>query len=329
MKVLNWGILGTGMIADRFARGLASTDDAARYAVASREKERAQDFAMKFGFARAYGGYESVIRDQSVDAVYVALPNHLHADWAVKAAEGGKHVLLEKPATIHTAELEAVLAAAKKSGVFFMEAFMYRCHPRIARLREVLADGRIGQVRRIDTVFEVSMRSPETNIRMKNEMGGGALMDLGCYCVSFCRMVAGAEPESVSAEARIDPAARIDLRTSGRLTFPGGVEATFVCANNAAEVRAEARIEGTAGNIVVHDPWGPVEDGAPIVITAGENVQTLEVKLGKDLYANEALTVAEHLEAGQAPQMNWEDSLGQVRTMDKLRAAMGLRFDCE
>ncbi len=329
MKVLNWGVLGTGMIADRFSRGLASTDQAARYAVGSREKERAQDFAMKFGFARAYGSYEQVLRDESTDAVYIALPNSLHAEWATKAAEAGKHILLEKPATVNTAELEAVLATAKKNGVFFMEALMYRCHPRIARLKEILSDGRIGEVRVIETSFEIDMGLKLANYRMKNAMGGGALMDLGCYCVSFCRMAAGAEPTAARGVACIDPATRVDWQSAGLMKFPSGAVASFTCGNQCGRVHTEARIHGSKGNILVTDPWGPVEDGAPIIVNVGDEVQTLDVKLGSDLYANEALTVAEHLEAGQAPQMSWADSLGQARTMDALRKNMGLKFDCE
>ena len=329
MKVLNWGILGTGMIADRFARGLASTNDAARYAAGSRQKERAQDFAMKFGFARAYGSYEEVLRDESTEAVYVALPNSLHAEWAVRAAEHGKHVLLEKPATLNAAELQRVLAAAEKNGVFFMEAFMYRCHPRIAQLREILAGGRIGEVRLVEASFEIDVGPKPGNYRAKNAMGGGALMDLGCYCVSFCLMVAGAEPEAVRGLAHIDPQTRVDFHSAGLLRFPGGAVAAFACGNQCGRVHTEARIHGAEGSILVTDPWGPVEDGAPIIVSVGDEVQTLDVKLGKDLYANEALTVAEHLDAGQAPQMSWADSLGQARTMDALRKDMGLAFDGE
>lgn len=206
---------------------------------------------------------------------------------------------------------------------------MYRCHPRIARLKEIISDGRIGEVRLIEASFEIDMGLKLANYRMKNAMGGGALMDLGCYCVSFCRMAAGAEPEAVRGVARIDPATRVDWQSAGVLRFPGGAVAAFACGNQCGRVHDEARIHGSKGSVLVTDPWGPVEDGAPIIVNAGEEVQTLDVKLGRDLYANEALTVAEHLEAGQAPQMSWADSLGQARTMDALREDMGLKFDCE
>jgi len=329
MRVLNWGILGTGSIADRFARGLASTDEAARYAVGSRDQNRAREFAMKFGFARAHGGYQAVLGDSGVDAVYIALPNSMHREWAVRAAEAGKHVLLEKPATINAAELEEVLAAVREHDVFFAEAFMYRFHPRIARLREILDSGRIGEVRVIEASFEVDMGLALENIRMKNPLGGGSLMDLGAYCVSFCRMVAGREPELARGVAHIDPELRVDLHATGVLRFPGGAVASFACGNQCGEVHTEAHIHGSKGRILVTDPWGPVEDGAPIVVTVGEEVQTLDIKLGSDLYANEALEVARHLDARRTPLMNWEDSLGQARTMDALRADMGLTFDCE
>jgi predicted dehydrogenase len=329
MRVLNWGILGTGSIADRFARGLASTDQAARYAVGSRSGEKARDFAMKFGFARAHGSYAELLADPGVEAVYVALPNSLHREWAVRAAQAGKHVLLEKPATISAAGLEQVLAAAREHDVFFAEAFMYRFHPRITHLREILASGRIGEVRVIEASFEVDMGLAPENIRMKNQLGGGSLMDLGAYCVSFCRMVAGCEPELARGVAHIDPRLRVDLHATGVLRFPGGAVASFACGNQCGEVHTEAHIHGSEGRILVTDPWGPVEDGAPIVVTTREQVQTLDVKLGSDLYANEALEVARHLDARQTPLMSWEDSLGQARTMDALRADMGLTFACE
>jgi predicted dehydrogenase len=329
MRVLNWGIMGTGRIADRFARGLATTDDAAKCAVGSRAKERAQDFAMKFGFARAHGSYEELLSNSSVEAVYIALPNHLHCEWAVRAAKAGKHVLLEKPATITAAELEKVLATAKEHDVFFAEAFMYRFHPRIAALKEILDSGRIGEVRMIDANFEINIDFAPEDFRRKNEMGGGSLMDLGSYCVSFCRMVAGAEPETVHGVAQIDPGTRVDFHATGVLRFPGGAVGSFACGNQSTETRAEVRIQGSEGDILITDPWGPAEDGAPIVVTTPEQVQTLDVKLGKDLYANEALTVAEHLDARQIPAMNWADSRGQAKVMDSLRADMGLKFDCE
>ena len=329
MRHLKWGIMATGGIAGRFAEALAGTEEATALAVASRSGEKAKAFAEKHGIERAFEGYDALLADPDVEAVYVALPNHLHAEWATKCAERGKHVLLEKPATINAAELERVIGAAKKSGVFLMEAFAYRCHPRMAKVREIIASGRIGELRTIQVGFHIHFRGGPENYRMKNAMGGGPLMDLGCYCVSFCRMIAGGEPESVTCLAQIDPETRVDAQAAGTLKFPSGLVASFSCGNLCGRSQSEAFIHGSKGSIEVTEPWGPVHDGAPIIIRTGDDEDVIEVKAGYDLYANEALTVAQHVDERQAPAMTWADSLGQARTMDALRARIGLRFDCE
>jgi predicted dehydrogenase len=330
MQVINWGVLGTGNIANKFSRGLASTEaDAARYAVGSRSKEKAQEMAMKYGYARACGSYEEVISDENTHAVYIALPNHLHAEWAIKAAEAGKHVLVEKPAAINASQLESVLEAVKKNDVFFMEGFMYRCHPRISALKDLLAEEIIGKVQMIETSFVTNFGPQLDNYRLKNEMGGGVLMDMGCYCVSFARQIANCEPDSIRGTATIDPETRVDFHCAGALGFPNGIVASFICGNQTGLLHSEVRVYGTEGSILVTEPWGPVNDGAPIMISAVKGSQNLDTKAGKDLYLNEALVVAEHLENRQAPQVSWDDSLGQVKVMDALRADMGIKFDCE
>ena len=328
MTHLKWGILATGRIAGRFATGLQTTGEATALAVASRDLAKAQAFAKEHGVARAYGSYDELLADPDVDAIYIATPNHLHAPWSIKCAEAGKHILCEKPATLNAAELETVLSAVKRCDVFFMEAFMYRCHPQWARLREVIDAGTIGEVRIIESNFAFNMGMQFDNVRMSNPMGGGGLMDVGCYCVSFSRLVAAEEPVECHAVACIGPEARVDHYAAGILKFPSGAVACFGCAMQCA-VPILAAVYGSKGSIVVNQPWFPDDDTARLTVTAGDTTETIEVTHGLDLYANEALAVAENLDARQSPLMSWDDSLGQARTLDALRRSMGLVFDPE
>ena len=333
MKRLNWGVLAAGKIAGRFAKGLNATEEATALAVGSRSLEKAQAFAKEHDIPKAYGSYEELLADAEVDAVYIATPNSLHAEWAMKTARAGKHILCEKPVTVNAPELEKVLAVVKECDVFFMEAFMYRCHPQWKRLQEVIDAGTVGEVRVLYSTFAYNMGVDEkalANIRLSNPAAGGALMDVGCYCVSFSRLVAGEEPVACKAVGHIGEGTRVDHQTTGVLGFPSGVAASFACATQCG-VPATARVYGSKGSVTVTTPWFPADDNATLVVNAGGTTETIEVKHGRDLYGNEALTVAEHLDARQAPRpaMSWDDSRGQMRTLDALRQSMGLKFDCE
>jgi predicted dehydrogenase len=330
MKHLKWGLLAAGGIAKRFATGLNSTEDATALAVGSRSLDKAKEFAAEFGIERAYGSYEELLADPDVDAVYISTPNHMHAENSIQAARAGKHILCEKPVTLNAAELEAVLEVVREQDVFFMEAFMYRCHPQNAKLLELIASGVIGEVRVIETAFAFNMGQQLENIRMSNPMGGGGLMDVGCYCVSFARMVAGEEPCVCHGVAHIGEASRVDEYMAGVLKFPSGKVAYFSSATQCS-VPACAIVYGSEGSITVANPWFPDDDSAKIIVQAGGEPVTYQVTHGLDLYANEALTVAKCLDNRQAcgTAMTWDDSLGQVRTIDALRQSIGLVFDPE
>ena len=328
MRHLKWGLLAAGGIARKFTNGLATTDEATALAVGSRSLDKAKKFAEEHGIERAYGSYEELLADPDVDAVYISTPNSLHAEWSVKAARAGKHVLCEKPVTTNAAELEEVLEVVKKCDVFFMEAFMYRCHPQWKRLREILGAGTIGEVRILRSSFAFNMGLKLENIRLSNPLAGGALMDVGCYCVSFCRLAAGEEPVECKAVAHVGNESRVDQQTTGVLKFPSGAVAYFSCATQCAMPHA-AEVYGSEGSVAVTNPWQPPDGKTSLVVTAGGTTETIEVTDDCELYAREALTVAKHLDKRQAPAMSWDDSLGQMRTLDALRADMGLKFDCE
>jgi len=321
-------LLGAGNIAAKFANGLTRTDQATGLAIGSRNLEKAREFAAKHGLERAYGSYDEVLADPDVDVVYIALPNHLHAEWSIKAAQAGKHILCEKPVTLNTPQLERVLAVVKAQDVFFMEAFMYRCHPQLQKVRELLEAGAIGEVRTLHASFSFNMGPQYDNTRMVNYMGGGGLMDVGCYCVSFCRWAVGEEPARCRAVAHIGERTRVDEYMAGVLEFPSGPVAYFTSGIQ-CNVPASADIYGSRGSIHIESPWLPPESGTPVMLLADGKAETFEISLGRDLYENEALHVAEHLEQRQAPAMTWDDSLGQMRALDALRADMGLVFDGE
>jgi predicted dehydrogenase len=329
MRHLRWGLVGAGAIARKFADGLNSIDEATALAIGSRSLDKAKQFADKHSLPRAYGSYEELLADGEVDAVYIALPNHLHKEWSVKAAEAGKHILCEKPVTMNAEELAEVLAAVREHDVFFMEAFMYRTHPQWKKVREVLEAGAIGEPRilRSAFAFDTGPGHPDSRL-LRHDMGGGGLLDVGCYCVSFCRWVAAEEPIDCQAVGNMGRESRVDETMTGVLKFPAGLVAYFTSGVR-CNVSPDARIYGEAGSIEIVNPWLPPIGPTPVVVEVGGKVETYEVESGVSQYALEALHVAEHIEERQAPAMSWDDSLGQVRTLDALRKDMGLVWDQE
>ena len=336
---LAWGILGTGNIAKVFAHGVAGSRTGAVVAVGSRGHASAEAFGGQFGIPNRHDSYEALLADPDVRAVYIATPHPLHAEWAIKAAEAGKHVLCEKPLTLNGAQAMAVVEAARRNDVFLMEAFMYRCHPQTARLVELIRAGAIGDVRVISATFSFDVGDNPTSRLLRNDLGGGGILDVGGYCVSMARLIAGAvggtdgaEPIEVTGCAHIGAASRVDEYAAATLLFPGGVLAqltTGVRANGDNVVR----IVGSRGSILVPEPWVPARDGGTtkiIVQRHGEQApQEIVVEAGEGLYALEADTVVAHIDARQAPAMTWDDTLGNMKTLDRWRAAIGLVYDVE
>ena len=200
---VKWGILSTADINRKLIPGAHASPKVDLVAVASRDQARADEYARRFEIERAYGSYEALLADPEIEAVYIPLPNTLHCDWSIRALEAGKHVLCEKPMSRHPDDVAAAFAAAERSERILMEAFMYRHNPQTTRLKELVAEGAIGELRLIRSTFCYSLYD-EDNIRLRPEVEGGALMDVGCYCVSGSRLLGG-EPESVSAAGLVRP----------------------------------------------------------------------------------------------------------------------------
>ena len=259
-KILRWGVISTANIG-RVAvlPALQRSSNGELVAVASRDEEKARTFAGKLGIPRAYGSYEALLAAEDIDAVYIPLPNSLHREWTIKAAEAGKHILCEKPLALDAAECEEMEAAAQQHGVVFMEAFMYRFHPQTEKVLQLVQSGAIGEPRLIYAAFTFRLTNPE-NIRLMPELGGGSLMDVGCYCVNIIRTVAGAipgagEPVEVQAYANWGKTG-VDEEMTGALRFANGLLAQFSCGLT-LERREFYQVAGPEGHLDVQSAFLP------------------------------------------------------------------------
>jgi len=324
---LRWGIAGTGRIAATFARGLARSRTGRLVAVGSRTRERADAFGDQFEVPARHAGYEALLADELVDAVYVATPHPGHAELAIRAAEAGKHVLCEKPLALNHAHAMAIVEAAAANDVFLMEAYMYRCHPQTDRLVELVRSGEIGQLRAIRATFSFAARFDPASRLLDPGLGGGGILDVGGYCTSMARLLAGAEPEEVRAVGRIGETG-VDEHAAAVLRFPGGVVAELLCGVRASADNA-VWVFGTEGWIEVPEPWLPGPEVRIRVARDGQKPREVVIRTRDDLYGAEADAVAAHLEARQAPAMTWEDTLGNMRALDAWRREIGLAYAVE
>src|SRR5947209_2315114 len=231
-RTLSWGILGTGRIAGVFARGVKQSQTGTLVAVGSRSQAAADTFGETWHIPHRYSRYEDVLADQRVQAVYIAIPHPFHAEWAIKAAEAGKHVLCEKPIALNHAEAMAVVESAQRHDVFLMEAYMYRCHPQTAKLLELIRSGMIGQVRVIQATFSFQADAHPEGRLFNNALGGGGILDVGGYCTSMARLIAGsatgqavAEPVQLAAVGHVGEMTHVDEYTIASLLFPGDIVA--------------------------------------------------------------------------------------------------------
>jgi len=246
---IRWGILGTGDINRKLLRGARQSTEVDVVAVASRDPERAAAFASEHGIPRSFGSYEAMLADPEVDAVYISVPNALHHPWTMTSLEAGKHVLCEKPYTRRPDEVGLAFATADRAGLVLMEAFMWRHTRQTQRILELLP--RIGRLQTIRATFSFPLENP-ANIRLRADLDGGSLMDVGCYCVSGARLLAGEEPATVYGTQEVGPSG-IDLRFTGVLQFPGGAVAEFTSGFTTDHEGLEAI--GTEGSLRVPDPW--------------------------------------------------------------------------
>ncbi|MGH2351779.1 MAG: Gfo/Idh/MocA family protein [Chloroflexota bacterium] len=332
-RPLRWGILSTARIArQRFIPGVRAGAEGEVAAIASRDGAKAQQAAAELGIPRAHGSYEALLADPDVDAVYIGLPNGLHPEWTVKAAEAGKHVLCEKPVARRAVDAERMAGACRRAGVLLMEAFMYRLHPQHARVLELVRQGAIGTPVFVRASFCFNMDAGrrglgdgESNrlagqraagdVRLQAELEGGALMDVGCYAVNAARYVFGAEPVEVSAQQRVDPAFGVDTAFAGVLRFPGERLALIDGSFDAAGPQ-RYEVGGSGGLVLVERAFLPGEAPAQIHVTAGGQRRTEEIPAA-DQYALEADHFARSVRAGQLLPPA-EDGVAQARVIEAL-----------
>jgi predicted dehydrogenase len=310
--VFRLGLLSTARINDSILAAAAASDRVEAVAVASRDPERAEAYAREHGLGRAHGSYEALLEDPDVDAVYVPLPNGLHHEWTLRALRAGKHVLCEKPYTRRPAEVEEAFALAERSGLVLMEAFMYRHHPQTGIAAELAADGALGRLRAIRATFTFRLER-EDDARLEPDLDGGSLMDVGCYCVSGSRLLAG-EPLRVQGE-QVTGETGVDLAFHGTLRFDDDVVAQIDCSFTLPRFQ---RLEafGEDGSMLLEAPWRPDWGGA-MLLRRGEETTRVEVP-SADMFRLELENLADGVAGEARPLLGRADALGQARALDAL-----------
>jgi D-xylose 1-dehydrogenase (NADP+, D-xylono-1,5-lactone-forming) len=312
---MNLGIISTADINRKVIPGAHASKKVDLVAVASRNQRRAEAYAREWNIERGYGSYEELLEDPGVDAVYISLPNTMHVKGAIHALTAGKHVLCEKPLTRHPEEAEAAFDAADGAKRILMEAFMYRHNPQTKRLQELIDDGAVGQVRLIRSAFSYSLYDEE-NIRLRTEVEGGALMDVGCYCVSGSRLAAGTEPESVFGSAWYGPSGT-DWVFTGSMRFPGDVLATFDCGTALPE-RDELEVIGSDGSLFLDDPWHCIRPVIELRRADGSEKIRLE---REDSYRLQLENLSDAIAGEAKPLLGRADAMGQARALAALHTS--------
>ncbi len=325
MSVLRWGIMSTANIAtEKVIPGMQKADRCTVAAIASRDPAQARRVADRLGIERTHGSYEALLADPDVDAVYIPLPNHLHAEWTIAAARAGKHILCEKPLAMTAAAAERMIEVCDTEGVRLMEAFMYRLHPSWVAVRELVASGRIGRLSAVDSWFSY-FNDDATNIRNIRAAGGGALYDIGCYLVNLSRMLFAGEPTRVQASITRDPTSGVDVLTSAILEFAAGV-ASFTCSTR-MENDQRVDIYGSDGRISIGIPFNiPPDRPTHVSIVAGGDppvaprIETLTFETA-DPYTVEAEKFAAAVLDGTPTPVPPEDAVANLRVIERIFAA--------
>jgi len=338
---LNWGIIGTGNIANQFAAGITGYGEDRRSrlaAVGSRQQATADAFAQKYDIPNAHPSYDALLADDSVDAVYLSTPNSMHLDGTLRAIAAGKHVLCEKPIGCSAAEAEQMFDAAEKQGVLLVEAFMYRSHPLTLKALEIIKDGTIGPLKLIRVSFCYSTSTVEGNVRFDPSLAGGALMDIGCYGVSFARLFAGREPVRVEAVGHVHETG-VDDYAAAVLDFGDGLIANLACGMT-VQADNTAHLGGETGHLMIPIPWKPPEQDAVLEVAAmtppkqdrkagnpdGPYREQVKVDAPGPLYGMEAEEFALAVAGKQPPRVTRQDTIGNMQVLDTMRQQVGLTY---
>jgi D-xylose 1-dehydrogenase (NADP+, D-xylono-1,5-lactone-forming) len=311
---VRWGILSTAHINRLVIPPAQASPKTDLVAVASRRREKAEAYAREWGIPRAHGGYEALLENPEVEAVYISLPNGPHVEWSLKALAAGKHVLVEKPLARRVGPVEEAFDLAEREGLVLMEAFMYRHNPQAARLKGLVEGGAIGNLQAIRAGFSFSARDPE-DVRLSAELEGGALMDVGCYCINSSRFLAG-EPDRVYGEQVVGPSG-VDVRFHGTLHFRSGVVAQFDC-GLVMPVRDELEAIGDAASLFLDDPW---HCRRPVIeLRRNGEVERIELEPA-DSYLLELENLSDAVRGVGEPLLGRADAVGQARVIEALYRA--------
>jgi xylose dehydrogenase (NAD/NADP) len=314
LTAIRFGILSTARINRLLLAGSRNSERVDVVAVASRDPEHARGYAAEHGIERSHGSYDALLADPDVDAVYISLPNSLHVDWSVRALEAGKHVLCEKPLSRHPEEAERAFDVAERTGRLLTEAFMYRHNPQTKRLKELVEDGAIGELRLVRAAFSFPL-TELANVRLRADLDGGSLMDVGCYCVSASRLLAG-EPERVEA-VQVLARSGVDVRLAGTMLHAGGVVSHFDSALDLPN-RSELEAIGSDGTLVVSDPWHVRAPG--LELRREDSIERIEIERA-DSYQLELENLADAIEGHGSLLLGRQDAVGQARAIAALYEA--------
>ncbi len=336
-RPLRFGILGTGSIAAEVADALSQSQACRAEAVASRTPERARAFAAAHSVPRSLGGYEQLLADADVDVVYVATPHPEHLPWAAAALRAGKHVLCEKPLAMNAAQAESLVALAEQHGLLLLEAFAYRFHPQTRTLLELVREGAVGTVGAVEVVFSYRLPEGHEGRHVQRALGGGGILDVGCYCTAMAQDVVAAatgtkapEPEEVAGMGVLHERERTDLYAAALMRYPGDIIASLAC--GVALARQDAiRVFGSEGSLHVAQPswlpWRREADSAIELERAEGSRRSIAIPSPGNLFALQADGVAELLDAGIGEwRASWRGALANMRALDRWRAAAGVSY---
>lgn len=338
VKPVKWGILACGGIAKAFAKAVNETECSVLHAVAARDADRAQAFATEFGAGCSYGSYEALLADPEVDAVYIATLHPFHLEWMLHAFQAGKHVLCEKPITMNLREAKRAQAMAKDKRCLLREAFMYRHHPQTQKVADLVKSGVIGKVRMIEANFCYNSGvKPESRLQAK-ELGGGAILDVGCYSMSFCRLVAGrdqdrlfSEPLELKAVGFQDPQLKTDMWTTAVMRFEGDIvaKATAGLRVNTDKVGV---VYGDKGRITVKDPWH-CQGEIRVELDSGGEPEVYAADTSRSLFVYEIESFVGEMRGqpigANEVAMRYDDTLGNMKALDWWRSEIGLSYEAD
>ncbi len=331
-QMIRWGVLGcAGIAAKAVIPAIQSSRSGRVAAIASRDAEKASAMATRFGIEKSYGSYEDLLSDPDIDAIYNPLPNHLHVPMTIKALEHGKPVLCEKPIALNAAQASELAEAQKAANLPVAEAFMVRHHPQWKKARAMVAEGRLGDVRAIQTIFAYYLDDPK-NVRNQADIGGGGLFDVGCYAINTARFLFGAEPLRAIALMENDPVFGTDRLTSGLLAFPEGRQLAFTCSTQLS-LTQKVTVLGTRGRLEIPIPFNAPADQQTVLIfddgrdLAGGGRQEIVIE-PVDQYREQVDAFAEAVLSGTPLETGLDDAIANMKAIDALfRSASSGRWE--